>query len=175
MSTFFRHPFSYPLQRVLCFILGLELFHKKEVWIVSKALITWIDTGAIRAWKITFEIAKLLKTTIRPSRVMFQYRQRFDMLWTLQTILRKLHSSFILLVYKKKVPKMLIASLHRSMYFMPQTATWNPFRAPIPAILHFVKLGFSPEKREKVWNTSTRFSMDCASFRKNVVSSAYAV
>ena len=49
MSTFFRPPFSYLLQRVLCFILGLELFHKKEVWIVPKALITWIGTGAIRA------------------------------------------------------------------------------------------------------------------------------
>ena len=38
--------------------------------------------------------------------------------------------------------------------------------APIPAISHFVRLGFSPEKREKVLNISTRFLMDSASFRK---------
>ena len=87
MSTFFRSPFSYSLQGILCFVLGLELFHKKEVWIVSKALITWIGTGAIRAWKIIFEIAKLLKTTIRPSRVMFRYRQGFNTLCTLEPIL----------------------------------------------------------------------------------------
>ena len=40
LSTFFRPPFSYLLWKFLCFILGLELFHKKEVWIVFKALIT---------------------------------------------------------------------------------------------------------------------------------------
>ena len=61
------------------------------------------------------------------------------------------------------------------MHLVPQTAIWTPFRAPIPAILHFVRLGFNPEKREKVLNISTRFSMDCASFRKNIVLSAYAV
>ena len=71
ISIFLRPPFSYLLQRVLYFILGLELFHKKEVWIVSKALITWVGTGAIRAWKTIFEIAKLLKTTICSSRVKF--------------------------------------------------------------------------------------------------------
>ena len=82
MSIFFRPPFSYLLQRVLCFILGLELFHKKEVWIFSKALITWVTTGAIRTWKTIFEIAKLLKTTNQPSRVRFRYRQRFNTLCT---------------------------------------------------------------------------------------------
>ena len=90
LSTFFRPPFSYLLWKFLCFILGLELFHKKEVWIVSKALITWVGTGAIRAWKTIFEIAKLLKTTIRPSRVRFRCRQRFNTLCTLETIFRKL-------------------------------------------------------------------------------------
>ena len=69
MSISLRPPFSRLLQRVLCFVLGLELFDKREVWIVSKATITWVGTGATRAWKTIFEIAKLLKTTIRPSRV----------------------------------------------------------------------------------------------------------
>ena len=105
MSTFCRPPFSYPLQKILCFFLELELFHEKEVWIVSKTLITWVGTGAIRAGKIIFEIAKFLKTTIHPSRVMFQYRQRFNKLCTSETILRKLHSSFILLLYEKKYLK----------------------------------------------------------------------
>ena len=49
MLTFFKPPFPFLLQRVLCFILGLELFHKTEVWIVPKALIAWIGTGAIIA------------------------------------------------------------------------------------------------------------------------------
>ena len=39
---------------------------------------------------------------------------------------------------------------------------------------HLVRLGFSPENRKKVLNISTRFSMDCAFFRKNVLSSEYA-
>ena len=100
MSTFFRPPFSYLLKSVLCFILRLELLHKKEVSIVSKA-ITWVGIGAIRAWKIIFEIGKLLKTTVHPSTVRFRYRQRFNTLCTLETILRKLHSPFILLLYEK--------------------------------------------------------------------------
>ena len=37
-STFFRSPSLDFLQIVLCFILGLVLFHKIEVSIVSKAL-----------------------------------------------------------------------------------------------------------------------------------------
>ena len=61
------------------------------------------------------------------------------------------------------------------IFLLPQTVTWTLFRAPIPAISHFVRLGFSPEKREKVLNISTMFWMDCASFRKYVVSSAYLV
>ena len=92
MSTFFRPPFSYLLQKILCFILELELFHKKEVWTVSKALIKWVRTGAIRASKTIFEIAKFLKTTIRPFEVRFRYRHRFNTPCTLETISRKLYS-----------------------------------------------------------------------------------
>ena len=101
MSTFFRPPSSYLLQRVLCFILGLELFYKKEAWIVSRALITWVETGAIRARKTIFDIAKLLKATIRPSRVRFRNHQSFNTFGMLETILRKLHSSFNLMLYEK--------------------------------------------------------------------------
>ena len=47
----------------------------------------------------------------------------------------------------------------------------------MPAISHFIRFGFSPEKRKKVLNISARFLMDCASLKKEkkVVSSAYAV
>ena len=125
MSTFFRPPFSCLLKGVLRFILGFQLFHKKEVWIISKTLNTWVGTGAIRAWKTIFEIAKLLKTTICPSRVRFRYCQRFNTLCTLEAILRKLYSSFNLLLYEKQVPKILIPSLQRSMHLIPQTVTWT--------------------------------------------------
>lgn len=35
-------------------MLGLDLSHKKEIWI-------WIGTGTIRAWRIIFKIEKLFK------------------------------------------------------------------------------------------------------------------
>ena len=78
-STFFRSPSLDFLQIVLCFILGLVLFHKIEVWIVSKALKIWLGTVAVRAWKTIICIAKLLKTSV----------------W--EATLRKLDYSFILL------------------------------------------------------------------------------
>ena len=48
------------------------------------------------------------------------------------------------------------------MHFIPQTAN---FWAPIPAISHFVRFVFNPEKMEKAMNIPTRYSMDCESFR----------
>ena len=87
-------------RRVSRFILGLKLFDKK-VCTVSKALITWVGTGAIWAWKTIFEIATLLRTTIHLSRVRFWYCQGFNTLCPLEKNLTKLHSSFILLLYEK--------------------------------------------------------------------------
>ena len=77
--TFFRSPSLDFLQIVLCFILGLVLFHKIEVSIVSKALKIWLGTVTVRAWKTIICIAKLLKTSV------------------LEATLRKLDYSFILL------------------------------------------------------------------------------
>ena len=51
----------------------------------------------------------------------------------------------------------------------------EPFSGLIFLLFRIFSDYFSPEKREKVLNIWTRFSMDCASFRKNVVSSAYEV
>ena len=82
------------LQIVLCFILGLVLFHKKEVCVVSKALIMWIGTVDIRAWRIIFDIAKFLKTTFLLSRVRFWNRQSFSTV----AHLKLLWESYILLL-----------------------------------------------------------------------------
>ena len=68
------HLFKKFLQLVLCFILGLILFHEKEVWIVSKAFIIWLETGPTRAW-IIFDTDKLLETAILSSRVIFRNHQ----------------------------------------------------------------------------------------------------
>ena len=112
---------------------------------------SWVGTGAIRAWKIIFEIAKLLKTTIRSSRVRFWNRCSSNPLCTSEKILMKLHSYFILLLHKKWVAKILIASLHRLMHLIPRTATRIPFRAPFPTISHFIRFTLSAKERDFYW------------------------
>ena len=52
------------------------------------------------------------------------------------------------------------------MYFKSQTANRARFQVPTPAISHFVRFGFNPEKIEKVLNSSNRCVLDCESFRK---------
>ena len=132
------------------------LFHQKDVWIVSKALIGFVGNGAIRDWRNYFQISKPLETIIRPLRVMFQNHPDFNTICTSETVLRKLHFSFILLLHKKQVPKISIASLQRWLHLIPQTATGTCFRTSAPTISYFVKFGF----------ISTRFSTDFVSFKK---------
>ena len=55
---------------------------------------------------------------------------------------------------------------------MPQSATLTSFRSPIPAISHFDVLGFNTDTFENLSKTSIT---DSWFFRKNVVSSVYAV
>ena len=117
----------------------------------------WLESGA-RGWKSIFDIAKLLKTTVHPLRVRFQNRHSFSTHCELETILRKLNDSFILLLHDKSVTKILIALLHRSVHLLRHTATRNPFRAPTTTISHFAKFGFSLEKEKKII-ISTSFSM----------------
>ena len=112
-STFLTLPSSYLLQRFLCLILRIVFFHQKEVWMVSTALIGFVGNGAIRAWRNIFQISKPLETIIRPLRVMFQNHPGFNTICRSETILRKLHFSFIPLLHKKLVPQILIASLQR--------------------------------------------------------------
>ena len=57
-------------------------------------------------------------------------------------------SSFTFRLYKKQIPKILIASFLKSIHLIPQTAPWSFFSTPIPAILHLVVFDFNPEKSE---------------------------
>ena len=67
----------------------------------SKALIMWLGTVVIRAWRTISDNAKLLKPTIFPSRLRLRNRQGFSAVCTLETTLGKLDSSFITLLYDK--------------------------------------------------------------------------
>ena len=55
---------------------------------------------------------------------------------------------------------------------MLQSATFTPFRTPIPAISHFDLFGLRPENCEKCLKISNRFIIDSVFLRKKVVSSA---
>ena len=63
---------------------------------------------------------------------------------------------------------MLIVSVVKLMDFKPQTVSKTPFREPSLAILHLLKLAFSPEKREYTLNVSIRFLTDNKSLTKKV-------
>ena len=61
----------------------------------------------------------------------------------------------------------------RSVHFIPQSASLAPFSAPVLTTSHLDLLGFKPEKDEKM--TFITSIKDSLSFRKSVLSSAYAV
>ena len=72
ISTFFNPPALESLHRVLCFILGEELFKKKAICIFFLSSLTiCFGTVVINAWKTNFDIAIVLKITIFPSGVSF--------------------------------------------------------------------------------------------------------
>ena len=56
-------------------------------------------------------------------------------------------------------------------YTDSQTNTLTPFRTPVTAISDFIKYGLNPEKYEKKSKVSP---IEMTSFKKKVVSSAYA-
>ena len=89
----------------------------------------------------------------------------FNTFSTLEAIFRKL-LSYILLLFEKWVLKFLITSLHGSMDLIRQTATWTCFRVSSPTISCFVRFGFNSEKKRKVLNISTSFSVNWASVKK---------
>ena len=60
-----------------------------------------------------------------------------------------------------------------SLKHISQSATWTPFRAPIPVISHCVKFGFNLRKYKKNGTCQTCF-IKMVSFKKKVVPSGYA-
>ena len=75
INNFFEAPLPKVFACRFIFYFGLVLYHKKKFRIVSKALIIWLGTGAIRALKTIFDIAKLLKQLffLQIARVLAQF------------------------------------------------------------------------------------------------------
>ena len=65
-----------------------------------------------------------------------------------------------------------MVSSYRFTHLIPQSATFKPFRTPMPAISHFYLFGLRPEKCEKCLKISNRFITDSVFSRKKIVSSA---
>ena len=65
-----------------------------------------------------------------------------------QTKIPFLYYNFSL--YEKCVPIILMVSKTDSTHCIPQTATFTPFKTPIPAMSHLLKFGLNPGKREKI-------------------------
>ena len=76
-STFFKPPFSYPLQRVLCLIFAFLPCQMKFFCILYIRSIVLLWSLVINKRCITLEIAKDLNTVILPSKVNFLTRHNF--------------------------------------------------------------------------------------------------
>ena len=109
------------------------------------------------------------------SKIRYWNRQSFSTVCTFETIFDEVSYLFYCVV-AWYVLNILVASLRISMHLTSQTAYWTPSRAPAPAIpiSHYVTFGFHSGNRKKVLKISTRYAMDCKSFRKNILSSAKA-
>ena len=75
-------------------------------------------------------------------------------------------------MHEKWIPVIFMVSLHKSIHFIPQTATFTLFSTPMPAILHFSLFGFKPECFKNVSIILKSYLVDLFSLKKKVVSSA---
>ena len=112
------------------------------------------------------KISELMNTTILPSRVRFQKCQIFSTVFTLETILRKLDSSFILLLFQKYLQ-------FWQLHYLDQWISYHrlpleTFSGLLILLFHILLLCFNLEKREKVFNISTKCAIDCECFRKKL-------
>ena len=82
----------------------------------------------------TLEIAKDFKIVILPSIFNCPMHHNFKMFSVLAICSEKLLSCSKFLLYEKWTPSIFTVLLLRLTHFMPQSATWTPFRTPIPAI-----------------------------------------
>ena len=93
----------------------------------------WFGRVVIKAGKIIFEKAIVLKITIFPSRVRFLDFHGFNTHQMLVWRRKKFFSSFSFSLYKKRIANTLIVSVFRLILRMQQTATLSSLRKPKPA------------------------------------------
>ena len=105
----------------------------------------WFGRVVIKAGKIIFEKAIVLKTTIFPSKVRFLDFHGFNTHQMLVWRRKKFFSSFSFSLYIKRIANTLMVSVFRLILLMQQTATLSSLRKPKPATSHPVELGFKPE------------------------------
>ena len=100
-STFFKPPFSYPLQRVLCLMFALLPCQMKFFCILYIRSIVLLWSLVINKRCITLEIAKDLNTVILPFKVNCLIRHNFKMLSILTICSEKCLSYSRFLLYGK--------------------------------------------------------------------------
>ena len=169
--TFLRPQCLRSGHKVTFFIFGLE-DRRKVFYILSSSFMISEGTLDINERKTIFEIAKVLKTMILPSNVRRRIHQTFKTFWILVILSRKFFSFCFSLLYEKWMPVIFIVPVHKSIHFLPQTATFALFSTPISAILHFSWFGFKPEYFENVANLLRSSLIDLLSLKEKVVSSA---
>ena len=103
---------------------------------------------------ITLETAKDLKTVFFLLNLTTSWPILvFKMFFILTICSQKFLSCSRFLLHKKWAPSIFTVSQLRLTHFILQSATWTPFRTPIPVISHFILLVFKPDKFEKVFNS----------------------
>ena len=145
ISKFLRPPVAKELHRVLCLIFEVERFKRKFFSIFSISSIIYFGTTDVRHKWTILDKANVLKTIILPSKVKFLMRQILRTLWMFDIAVKKFFSMLSLLLYEKWIPRILMVFTFKLTHFIPQTATWSPFRGPIPEISHLEKFGLRPE------------------------------
>ena len=86
-------------------------------------------------WEINiFEIARVLRTLILPSRVRLRILYISKTFSIFDIISKRYFPSCLVLLYEKCTPVSLMVYLNKSKHFIPRTATLKLFRSPIPEI-----------------------------------------
>ena len=161
------------LHNVSCFNFARLFPHRKTFGIYFSSSRTEFGIIISNAKYTILKITSDLKIVFFPSSDKCLMRQSFI---TLQ-IFFSMSQNF----YRPEAVKLictlntLIHFVLRSRHFIPQSATLNLFRTPIPAISDLVKLGRSLEKPENKFKSFKANLLELMSFKKNVVSSAYAI
>ena len=129
-----------------------------------------VDVGifVINARWTILDIANALKTVTFPSNVKFLIRHSLRTFSMLVICFRKFSSFSDFLLCEKWIPKSLREFNLKLIHFVPQSAIFTTFRAPIPATSHLDLLGFKPENDENMSNAFITSIKDSLSFRKKM-------